>query len=112
MTLKEIQQKFPYIPSWVEYINSLLPTGLSVDENEIIIVTVPTFFEQLLKNTTKRTMANYLMRRIALPSTYYLTEELRNFQLTFFSAESGQQEYEPRWKECIDITEIRCVLRS
>lgn len=110
MPIKEVQSKFSYIP-WVEYINALLPEGLAIDENEIIVVSVPTYFEELgklLEQTPKRTIANYLMWRLTAFSSFFLTENLRNRQLIYSTALSGKQEQEPRWKECIDITSGRC----
>lgn len=91
----------------MEYINALLPESLSIDENEMIIVSVPSFFEALgplLEDTPKRTVANYMMWRITVFSSFFLTEELRKRQLVYSTAVSGKQEQEPRWKECIDIT--------
>lgn len=105
-TVREVQEKYPYIP-WVEYINALLPTGLDINEDEVIIVSVPQFFEnlgKLLEQTPKRTVANYLMWRVTAFSSFFLTEELRKRQLVYSTAVSGKQEQEPRWKECIDIT--------
>lgn len=110
-TLVEAQEKWPYLP-WVEYINALLPKGLQVDEKEVIIVGVPNFFDSLgvlLKNTPKRTLANYMMWRIHSFSSFFLTEELRKLHLVFNTAVTGQQEQVPRWKECIDITSGRYV---
>lgn len=109
MTIKEIQQKYNYI-KWVDYINALLPDGLKIDETEVIVVSVPSFFEalgKLLQNTPKRTIANYLMWRITAFSSFFMTEELRKRQLVYSTAVSGKQEQEPRWKECVDITSGR-----
>lgn len=109
LVLKDVQSKYPYIP-WVEYINALLPNGLNVDENEIIVVSVPSFFNdlgKLLEQTPKKTIANYLMWRITAFSSFFLTQNLRDRQLVYSTAISGKQEEEPRWKECIDITSGR-----
>lgn len=106
MILTEVQKKYNYMP-WVEYINACLPDGLDVDENERIVVSVPSYFEQLgplLEITPKRVVANYMMWRITAFSSFFLTEELRKRQLVYSTALSGKQEQEPRWKECIDIT--------
>ena len=114
MVLREVQQKYPYVP-WVEYINALLPKGLVIDENEVIIVSVPKYFEELgplLEQTPKRTIANYMMWRVTAFSSFFLTETLRNRQLIYSTAISGKQEQEPRWKECIDITSGRFVLEA
>lgn len=109
MTLRDVQQRYPYVP-WVEYINALLPPGLEVNETETIIVSVPSYFDSLgplLENTPKRTIANYLMWRVTAFSSFFLSEKLRNRQLVYSTAVSGKQEQEPRWKECIDITSGR-----
>jgi predicted metalloendopeptidase len=44
------------------------------------------------------------MWRVSADSIVYTTEALRNRQLQFKSAISGQEDKEPRWKECIDLT--------
>lgn len=109
MILRDVQTKYPYIP-WVNYINALLPEGLKVDENEVIVVSVPSYFDalgKLLEKTPKKTIANYVMWRITAFSSFFLTEELRKRQLQYSTALSGKQEQEPRWKECIDITSGR-----
>lgn len=106
MKLSEVQTRYPYI-QWKHYINGLLPSGLQIDDNEQIVVSVPTYFEELgklLEKTPKRTIANYLMWRMAAFSSYFLTDTLRDRQLIYSMAVSGKQEQEPRWKECIDIT--------
>lgn len=100
---------YPYI-RWVEYINALLPKQLVVNEDEIIVVSVPSYFEslgQLLENTPKRVIANYMMWRVTAFSSFFLTNELRKRNLVYSTAVSGKQEQEARWKECIDITSGR-----
>lgn len=108
-TLREIQEKYPYI-QWVDYINALLSPPLSVDENETVVVLTPTFFVnlgQLLDETPPRVIANYLMWRITRFSSAFLTNEMRNRQLVYNKAVSGQQQRPPRWKECIAFTRNR-----
>lgn len=106
MSLKDVQEKYNYV-DWIEYINVLLkPINIEVDETEVIVVSVPTFFEgleKLLKETPKRTIANYVMWRITGFSSFFLTENLRKRQLQYSTVISGKQEQEPRWKECVDI---------
>ncbi|XP_063696900.1 neprilysin-2 isoform X1 [Culicoides brevitarsis] len=106
MTLKEVQEKYNYV-DWVQYINVLLEAiDIKVDDTEVIIVSVPSFFEglgKLLKQTPKRTIANYVLWRITGFSSFFLTENLRKRQLQYSTVISGKQEQEPRWKECVDI---------
>ncbi|XP_055296722.1 neprilysin-2-like [Sitodiplosis mosellana] len=105
-TLKQVQQKYPFI-QWVKYINALLPSPLSVDENEVIVINVPSYFNslgQLLQDTPKRIIANYMMWRVTKFSSLFLTNEIRKRQLVYNTAISGAQEQDARWKECTDIT--------
>lgn len=105
MKLSDVQKLYPYI-NWVDYCNALLPAGLTVDDNEVITVTVPTFFAQLaalLEETPKRTIANYLIWRVTVYSTYFMNSELRKRNLEYFTAISGKTEDEARWKECVDL---------
>lgn len=104
--LSDVQMSYPYI-DWVDYINSLLPNGITVNDSEIITVSVPTFFAQLgplLERTPSRTIANLLIWRTTVYSTFFMNSELRKRNLQYFSAISGSSEDEPRWKECVDLT--------
>lgn len=105
-TIKELQESYPYLP-WLQYINALLPSGLVVDEDEIVINSVPTFFEELgevLNSTSKRTMANYFMWRVVLTTSGTLNNQLRQLKLGFYKTAYGLQGEEERWKECISYT--------
>lgn len=88
----------------------MLPHGLDVQEDEVVINSVPTFFEQLdevLASTTKRTMANYFLWRVVLTTSGTLTEQLRKRKLEYYKAVYGLQGQEERWKECVQFTSIR-----
>ena len=57
-TIKELQDKYPYV-QWLEYITAILPKDVKVDQNEIINVRVPKFFDRLgkvLQKTPKRSV--------------------------------------------------------
>ncbi|XP_070073258.1 neprilysin-2 isoform X2 [Drosophila takahashii] len=104
-TPAQLQAAYPYV-QWVDYMNALLPEGLSVAEDEMINLSVPSFFEdlgKLLAKTPKRVIANYMFWRIHGFSVGFLTEEFRKRQLQYATALSGRQEQEARWKECVDI---------
>jgi len=106
-----LQAAYPYV-QWVDYMNALLPEGLSVAEDEMINLSVPSFFEdlgKLLAKTPKRVIANYMFWRIHGFSVGFLTEEFRKRQLQYATALSGRQEQEARWKECVDIATGRLV---
>lgn len=85
----------------------MLPSSVQVDENEVVIVSVPSFFEKLgdvINSVPKRTLANYFNWRIALTASGALTNQLFNLKLGFYTALSGQQDQQPRWKECVSFT--------
>lgn len=108
-TITEIQQSYPYV-DWLDYINALLPAELKVNEDELVNVAVPSFFEnlgKLLEKTPKRTICNYMMWRIHAFSVGFLSEEYRKRQLKYSTAVTGREEQEARWKECVDITSGR-----
>lgn len=88
----------------------MLPHGLDVDENEVVINSVPTFFEKLgdvLHSTSKRAMANYFLWRIVLSTSGTQNEQLRDHKLKFYKDVYGLQSKEERWKECISFTADR-----
>ncbi|XP_033167084.1 neprilysin-2 [Drosophila mauritiana] len=104
-TPAQLQAAYPYV-QWVAYMNALLPEGLNVAEDEMINLSVPSFFEdlgKLLAKTPKRVIANYMFWRIHGFSVGFLSEEFRKRQLLYATALSGRQEQEARWKECVDI---------
>lgn len=105
MTVVELSEKYSSIP-WLEYFNTLLAPTNTVDENETVIVVVPSYIsnlETILANTSRRIQANYVMWRAVAASVSYLSEELRAKQLAYTTVTTGKTERESRWKECIDI---------
>ncbi|KOX75065.1 Membrane metallo-endopeptidase-like 1 [Melipona quadrifasciata] len=104
MTVRELTKTYSSVP-WKEYFNTLLAPSAQVDEEEVVIVSVPNYIaslEKLLAATPKRVQANYVMWRAAASSVSYLTDGIRNRQLQYSTALSGKTEREPRWKECVD----------
>jgi neprilysin len=89
------------------YINDILPKNVQIKDGEVINDSVKSFFKELgkiLKDTPKRTMANYAMWRITKSATSFLTDTLRKRQLKYSTEVSGIQGIQPRWKECVSVT--------
>ncbi|XP_043483736.1 neprilysin-2 isoform X2 [Leptopilina heterotoma] len=106
MTIRQLQTNYPSI-SWKEYFNAILEPIITIGEDEVVIVNVPTFFkdfEKLMEQTPKRVQANYVMWRAVAATISYLNDDVRRRQLQYSTAVSGKTEREPRWKECIDLT--------
>lgn len=55
----------------------------------------------------RRTIANYMMWRVAGSSVSYLNEAARNLQLKYSTVLSGTTERKPRWEECTDLVSGR-----
>ncbi|XP_018319545.1 neprilysin-2 isoform X2 [Agrilus planipennis] len=106
MTVAQLQNNYPEIP-WLEYINKVIDLPeIAVDENEVVIVSVPGYISdliRLLKKTPKRVQANYALWRAAASSVAYLTDDVRRRQLEYSTVLSGRTERESRWKECVDV---------
>lgn len=108
-TIKELQQSYPYL-NWLDFINAMLPDNLNVDENEVVINSVPKFFGKLgevLGSTPKRTVANYILWRIVAITSGTQTEQLRDLKFQYYKDVYGIRDKEERWKECITYTAMR-----
>lgn len=104
MTISQLQETYPTIP-WLKSVNMMLAPILTVDEDETIIVTVPKYFkalEDVLRKTSKRTQANYLLWNTVRDAIPFLNDEIRRRQLKFSTVVTGRTERQSRWKECID----------
>lgn len=101
--MSEVQQMYPYI-QWMDYLNHLLPS-MKIDENEIILVKTPAFFEKLgklLEETPKRTIANYLMWKATESSIDFLTDKLRMRKRAISSTTIAPEETRPN--KCLEQT--------
>lgn len=105
ITLKDLQQKYTWL-DWFGYISAILPPDVTVDENEVINIVDTHFLDnlgELLERTTKRTIANFMLVRVAAASVKYLTTKLRRRQQEYLKTVYGQAEEEARWKECTEV---------
>lgn len=106
MTIANLTEKYPYI-DWLPYINSKMLAGLKFNESEVIIMQQPTYYDQLeniLNQTDKRTLANYIIWRDLADYVPYLTAELRAMEFEFFRTVTGKAVKTARWSDCIKST--------
>lgn len=87
----------------------MLNSVVVIDDDELINVRAPTFFEKfgpLMKKTPKRVIANYLFWKVLLDGLPYVTKEVMTRQMQFARMMYGYDpaETRARWKECVDIT--------
>lgn len=77
LTLRKLHEKYPYI-NWVDYVNALFPSPLSVDENEIVVDVTPSYFEglrQLLEKTPAHVIKNYMIQRAIISQAKLMSME-------------------------------------
>ncbi|XP_043274066.1 neprilysin-2-like [Venturia canescens] len=114
MTLAELTTKYRSIP-WKEYFSRLLPSSVTIEEDDVVIVVAPSYisaFEKLIIETPKRVQANYVMWRAVKGTVKYLNEVLRKRQMAYYTEISGRPESEPRWKECLGILDSSVLSKS
>ena len=73
---------------------------LQVDEEEVIIVNVPSYLEKFsryIQQTSDRVQANYMLWRAAAASMKYLTEDARKISLRFLKKLTGKTEETSRY---------------
>ncbi|KAL1116405.1 hypothetical protein AAG570_004879 [Ranatra chinensis] len=106
MSITQLQSTYQTIP-WREYLSNILPPEVPLKPDEVVIITVPTYIQELqkiLSHTPKRIQANYALWRAAASTVSYLSDEFRDRQLKYATAVSGRTEREARWKECVDVS--------
>lgn len=100
-TVKKLTDMAPQI-DWMKYFNGLLNDKIT--EDEPIIVGVPSFvvkFADLITNTEKRTVANYMMWRVVGQSVSILSKQWRTLAQEYTAVITGKKQEEPRWEQCL-----------
>jgi predicted metalloendopeptidase len=103
VTIAQLEIKYPFI-NWLDFINSKLLAGLKFDENEVVILQQPTYYdrlEEILNQTDTRTIANHIIWRELSDYIAYLTSDLREMEFEFYKIFSGRSVKQARWSECI-----------
>ncbi|KAI5630580.1 VLP3p-5, transcript variant X2 [Venturia canescens] len=102
MTVSELTNKYPTIP-WREYLSKMLPSSITVEDDEVVIVMAPSYFdnlEKLLDAIPKRVQANYLMWRAIAENLRFLHNDVLNRRQQFFTVLYGNTERQARTDEC------------
>lgn len=102
MSIAQLQANYSYI-QWLPYLNSIMPLSTQFTANDVIINAVPEFFtrlQQVLNETSKETMANYLMWRVAFSAASSLPKAFRDRAHEYNKALTGREEADPRGLQC------------
>ncbi|KFM79077.1 Membrane metallo-endopeptidase-like 1, partial [Stegodyphus mimosarum] len=104
ITLAELQEKISLV-NWTLYFSMAMPLELTDDE-EIVVYAVPylNLMSELVINTPKRTVANYILWRFVYNRVSNLDKRFLAKQQEYYSALYGTQSISPRWKTCTVYT--------
>ncbi|CAL1279878.1 unnamed protein product [Larinioides sclopetarius] len=100
-TVQQLQELFPQI-NWLKFFNGLL--NVPIFYNETLIIAVPDFvirFADLIMNTDKRVIANYMMWRATWETFSFLSKEWRALDEEYDSVVNGNTQEVPRWETCL-----------
>ncbi|XP_052219549.1 endothelin-converting enzyme homolog isoform X2 [Dreissena polymorpha] len=106
MTLQEFQSTF--LGDWLDlkaYVTALFSdVSMTVPMDTVVIVYTPDYFkklQQVIKDTNKETLANYVVWQSVQQMIGYLGKEFETAALILDKVETGVKEYPTRWKRCL-----------
>ncbi|CAD5115683.1 DgyrCDS4635 [Dimorphilus gyrociliatus] len=100
-TVEELQKVVPQF-NWLEYFNGFLL--VKIDESEPVVSMATKYFVKfgdLLQNTSKRTIANYLIWRTLLRFIPDLPKKYQDARLTYKRLAMGIKRDVVRWQKCV-----------
>ncbi|XP_031781394.1 neprilysin-2 [Nasonia vitripennis] len=104
MTLKELSKNYPSIP-WLELLNHVFnPSGVIIDETEVVIIEdleYITKLEKLIEITPKRVIANYLVWKVVQSSLGYMPSEFRVLEADYLNQVNGRTQTPDRASKCL-----------
>lgn len=105
ITLKEFVSAYPYFP-WEDVLSVFASNGTEINKDEIIVAFTSIFevLEQFLRETPKRTVANYFVWRAIWVASEFSTEGLRDLKSEYDLFVTGIQKKVPRWRMCVMST--------
>ncbi|XP_063700795.1 neprilysin-2-like [Culicoides brevitarsis] len=113
MSIGDMQKRFPYF-NWLKFVRDSYP-NMSFNENELVAVTDLNFFDKfgaLLEQTSKRTLANYLMWRLTAQAIPYLSEKFKQRDTDYQKLFYGEHKRQPRWRDCVSTVLIEMSIAT
>lgn len=107
--IRILQVDLPHI-QWLDYINSILKPYNTVNETEKVWVIRPPYFlklEQILKSTSKKTLANYVYWRAVEEALNYWNEDIIEQEKQLKKIET-----EPRSNLCTEFIDEKLPLAT
>ncbi|KAK9871304.1 hypothetical protein WA026_011572 [Henosepilachna vigintioctopunctata] len=107
--LSELQFEFSSI-NWFEYISAILSPSVKLNYDEQILVPDPLYLrklENLLLNTSKRVLANFMAWHTLQYYILFLPSELVNKAYEYMETINGNISRKPRWEMCVNTVKER-----
>ena len=105
MTIKEAIKLFPDY-DWLDHINKHLDSEeITLDENEIVNLVVPEYFEALgmhLPTVSDKVIANYMIWRFVASMMPYTDKKGLDIRFALSKAIFGKETSSPRWETCVN----------
>lgn len=105
MTVKELQKMIPGF-DWLLYLQKMFKfVGIEINENEEVVVYSPDYLKKmvdLILQTDKRTLVNYMIWRIMMNRIPNLPREYRAIKNEYSKKMFGSETERARWKECVE----------
>lgn len=105
MTFLELKQQYGDIP-WEKLMTSIFPEKVKFYDERRFNIDVPQYvegLEKLIKNTPRKTIANYLLWRAVFQIRDFLPQKFLDRLLKFKHIYSGINQNPPRWKFCLNL---------
>ena len=114
MTISDLESKYPYV-SWQSYFTRLMAPHVKVQPTDIVMNTVPSYFEklgELIAKTPKRVLANYALWAIASQASEYMSERIQKAKREFIGTVTGNTAKDIRSQTCLDMVNSKLDLAT
>lgn len=105
MTIVELKELVPQI-AWLRLFQMIMAPKVNITESEVLIVKAPTFIKelgQLIINTPKRVVANYILWRFVENTIFRLDQRFQDLHYQFYDIlYKTDSKSRPRWRECVN----------
>lgn len=96
---------YDYVPEidWQRYLEIVLEQH--IERNEVIVMFALNFMQdlvQLINNTDKRTVANYMLWKFVRHRINSLDDRFQDAKQQFYNVLIGRKKSPPRWKSCVN----------
>ncbi|XP_076451188.1 neprilysin-1-like [Babylonia areolata] len=102
MTISTLQQLVPQI-NWLQYLRRAISSSLTSEE-QVVVFAVDYLYDMMniVQNTDKRTVANYIIWRVVMMLAPELTDRYQAVHNQYKMVLHGMKRGKIRWKKCVE----------